>query len=86
VFNSSSYRWSTVALREELYRVQSGRCHWCNRRCRLVRNRPRGNYGVLDATLDHVVPVSRGGETTVANCVMACWKCNHDRGDGRVGG
>jgi len=30
--------------------------------------------------LDHVVPVSKGGETTKANCVAACDDCNLGKG------
>uniref|UniRef100_A0A6M3J4B2 Putative homing endonuclease n=1 Tax=viral metagenome TaxID=1070528 RepID=A0A6M3J4B2_9ZZZZ len=31
--------------------------------------------------LDHVVPLSRGGDTTPANLVMACRRCNHEKSD-----
>jgi hypothetical protein len=33
------------------------------------------------ATLDHIIPVARGGETTVDNLVLACKACNNERGD-----
>ena len=29
-----------------------------------------------DITIDHVIPVSRGGKTTFDNCVACCKKCN----------
>jgi 5-methylcytosine-specific restriction endonuclease McrA len=29
------------------------------------------------ATLDHIVPLSRGGPDTPDNMVLACWTCNH---------
>jgi 5-methylcytosine-specific restriction endonuclease McrA len=32
-------------------------------------------------TLDHVVPLSRGGEHSVANLVPACFRCNHSKKD-----
>lgn len=32
-------------------------------------------------TIDHVLPVSRGGVTSWLNCVLACQRCNHDKGD-----
>jgi 5-methylcytosine-specific restriction endonuclease McrA len=32
-------------------------------------------------TLDHVVPRSRGGESTWENVVTACAPCNHKKGD-----
>jgi 5-methylcytosine-specific restriction endonuclease McrA len=32
------------------------------------------------ATLDHVVPLSRGGQHTRANVQAAHWGCNHAKG------
>ncbi len=34
-----------------------------------------------EATLDHVVPVSRGGASTRANLVTACTDCNSRKAD-----
>lgn len=33
------------------------------------------------ATLDHVVPLAAGGRTNWSNLVVACYECNHDKGD-----
>jgi 5-methylcytosine-specific restriction endonuclease McrA len=30
----------------------------------------------IEATVDHVLPVSRGGKSSWGNTVTACWKCN----------
>lgn len=35
----------------------------------------------LDLSLDHVVPMSRGGKHTVGNIVPACRRCNGSKGD-----
>ncbi len=32
-------------------------------------------------TLDHVMPVSRGGKSTWTNTVLSCLKCNHSKAD-----
>lgn len=32
-------------------------------------------------TIDHVVPRSRGGATSWENCVAACLRCNHRKGN-----
>jgi hypothetical protein len=32
-------------------------------------------------TIDHVLPASRGGGTGWLNCVLACNRCNHVKGD-----
>lgn len=45
-------------------------CHYCG--ARLTES---------SVTLDHVVPLSRGGEMGIRNIVMACQKCNQRRGN-----
>ena len=45
--------------------VAKGVCHYCHR-----------NVGAAELTLDHVVPVSRGGKSTRGNCVPCCRDCN----------
>ncbi len=46
-------------------RIASGVCHYCGRK-----------VGAAALTLDHVVPVARGGRSTRGNCVPACRECN----------
>ncbi len=56
------------ALRKSVWwrqQVQAGVCHYCGKR-----------VGVAALTLDHVVPVSRGGTSTKGNVVPACDACN----------
>ena len=38
-------------------------------------------FRVADLTIDHVVPISKGGKTNWENCVSACRKCNTSKGD-----
>ena len=33
------------------------------------------------ATADHVVPRSKGGDDSDSNLVVACFKCNYEKGD-----
>ena len=46
----------------EIMRAHCYRCHYCQRRTKL--------------TLDHVIPLSRGGTHTKENIVPACQSCN----------
>lgn len=46
-------------------RIADGRCHYCGR-----------DVGVRRLTLDHVVPLIRGGTSVRANVVPACKDCN----------
>jgi 5-methylcytosine-specific restriction endonuclease McrA len=34
-----------------------------------------------DLTLDHVMPTSKGGDTSFLNCVTSCWPCNKKKGN-----
>ncbi len=34
-----------------------------------------------DLTIDHIIPSSRGGNTSYLNCVAACFQCNQRKGD-----
>ena len=46
-------------------RIADGRCHYCGR-----------EVGARSLTLDHVVPLIRGGKSVRANVVPACKDCN----------
>ena len=38
-----------------------------------------GKFLSRELTMDHLVPVSRGGKSTKGNLVPSCKKCNSDR-------
>jgi 5-methylcytosine-specific restriction endonuclease McrA len=57
----------------------------CSRRGVLTRDRETCQYcatqpGRAHLTVDHIVPRSRGGQTTWENVVAACRDCNHRKG------
>ncbi len=45
-------------------------CWWCG--CRLPLDK---------LTLDHLKPKSRGGSDSLENLRLACFRCNHSRGN-----
>jgi len=45
-----------------------GRCYYC-----------RASVKVADLTLDHIVPIIRGGRSTKGNVVPACKDCNNKK-------
>lgn len=51
---------------EALRAAFGGNCAYCGSGYRLV--------------LEHVRPLSCGGDTSVGNCVPACWACNQSKG------
>ena len=42
-----------------------GVCHYCTR-----------SFKAKELTMDHIVPISRGGKTTKGNVVPSCKECN----------
>jgi 5-methylcytosine-specific restriction endonuclease McrA len=48
--------------------LQKGVCHYCGRM-----------VGAESLTMDHVVPVARGGKSVRSNCVPCCKECNNDK-------
>lgn len=42
---------------------------------------PSGWIRLVEITVDHVVPVTRGGTEDLANLVWACRSCNSSKGD-----
>lgn len=65
-------RPNSRALRLELVVRDGRRCALCGR----FRDPQR-------MTIDHVIPVSRGGTDAIDNLRLACGACNYSRGDGR---
>ncbi|MCG8473773.1 MAG: HNH endonuclease [Desulfobacterales bacterium] len=46
-------------------RIAKGVCHWCEKA-----------FKPSELTMDHVVPVARGGRSTKGNVVPCCKSCN----------
>ncbi|MBW8050752.1 MAG: HNH endonuclease [Cytophagales bacterium] len=53
--------------RQNIYRRDGHKCQYCSSRSNL--------------TLDHVIPISKGGNSSWENLVTACKKCNARKGD-----
>lgn len=49
-------------------RIAKGVCRYCGK-----------SVSPKELTLDHIVPVARGGRTTKGNCVPACKDCNNQK-------
>ncbi|MCD6292535.1 MAG: HNH endonuclease [Deltaproteobacteria bacterium] len=45
--------------------LQKGLCHYCG-----------GRFPAHELTMDHIVPVSRGGRSVKGNVVPCCKECN----------
>lgn len=51
-----------------LNQLQRGICHYCGEK-----------FPSDQLTMDHIVPVSRGGRSNKANIVACCKECNNDK-------
>lgn len=49
-------------------RLAEGKCHWCEQR-----------FPAAELTMDHVVPLVRGGRSTKDNLVPSCKECNNKK-------
>jgi 5-methylcytosine-specific restriction endonuclease McrA len=57
-----------ILSRKNILRRDAHKCQYCGR-------------SDLALTVDHVIPVSRGGDETWENLVCACVRCNNKKGD-----
>jgi 5-methylcytosine-specific restriction endonuclease McrA len=72
----------SVILLARYVRVPHGRSVPVSRRGVLRRDEHRCAYcGRSAATIDHVLPRSRGGRDTWENLVACCLRCNNTKGD-----
>ena len=49
-------------------RIANGICHYC-----------QGKFSPSDLTMDHIIPLSRGGKSERINIVAACKECNNKK-------
>jgi 5-methylcytosine-specific restriction protein A len=67
----SRQRQKARALRESQWwkrQLARGQCHYCGR-----------SFSAKALTMDHIVPMSRGGKSTRGNVVPACKACNNKK-------
>ena len=63
------YYRGKVKFSKKIIKIRDNfRCQYCGK---------RGERSKL--TIDHIIPVSRGGQSTFENCVCACYSCNNKK-------
>lgn len=76
--NLSPHQRASI-IREYLYCKQHGLCYYCDKETFLpVHGQKKMKH--FSATLDHRVPISKGGKSDFSNLVMACNRCNTLKG------
>jgi 5-methylcytosine-specific restriction endonuclease McrA len=66
----------------QLFDRDSWRCQLCGVKVRTYTKKRNADD---EATIDHIVPLSRGGQHDMANCQCACRRCNTAKG-AKMGG
>jgi 5-methylcytosine-specific restriction endonuclease McrA len=66
--------------RHSLRKRHGDNCCYCGRSMSF-RAGTRGVYNPGLATIEHIVPISKGGSHTWGNVTLACWECNIRRGN-----
>ena len=46
-------------------KIALGYCHWCGKK-----------FALEDLTMDHIIPIARGGKASRNNVVPSCKECN----------
>lgn len=80
---SQSFKLSDSATVDQLWHAQSGRCALCN--TPMLRNRFEAPHARIwakhRATIDHIIPKSKGGTDTPENLQLAHARCNKIKGN-----
>lgn len=63
------------AVRSRIFTAQAGRCALCGDPMQMTQP---DFYDY--ATIDHIVPLSKGGEDTARNRQLVCSACNQEKG------
>jgi 5-methylcytosine-specific restriction endonuclease McrA len=68
----------THVSRKAIFKRDGWRCQLCGRKVKRVSKRSKmtGRLHPRTASLDHIVPLRRGGPHEEANCQCACLECN----------
>ena len=79
------YKVPEVILLSEYDKVPTIKINFCRRSiwkrdnytCQYCGRKPANN----ECSLDHVIPKSKGGDTSWTNCVLSCYQCNSQKAD-----
>lgn len=66
-----------MASVKRLWKEQDGKCGFCGCETQLPKS---GKIHWTLATVEHIIPKSKGGTNHRSNLMMSCYKCNSTRG------
>ncbi len=70
--------------RRRARKAGNGVCEVTQRDLDRMARRQRGRCGVCEVagplTVDHIIPIVRGGRHAIGNLWLLCWQCNRSKG------
>jgi 5-methylcytosine-specific restriction endonuclease McrA len=63
-----SSEYIPVALKQHVFERAKGMCEYC---------RSQARFAINPLVIDHIQPVSRGGQTNSENLALSCQTCNN---------
>lgn len=80
--------WKKRHRRLKIWKEQNGRCYLCGDLTWIAETKDvffKLNLYQFPlwkmATIDHIIPLSKGGKHKMANLAVACKQCNSEKGD-----
>lgn len=70
--------YTRTDFRKALFEERNGKCYICNRDM-VLKSNSTNKYRL--ATVDHIVPLAKGGSNDKDNCIICCSLCNQLKGD-----
>lgn len=67
-----------IKIRKQLFDNQNGKCYICGKQMTLDYSHPDWT---IRATVDHMIPLSKGGSNSLSNCRLCCSLCNQLKSD-----
>jgi 5-methylcytosine-specific restriction protein A len=83
MYRGRKWRVRSLEAWADRYGLGYAPCYYCKRRIRLAKSGCT-THTDDEATIDHIVPLSRGGKNTRENIVWSCYPCNYEKGDIRL--